>query len=224
MVIFGQLTPNTFSQHTASLDTKGTYLRSTLDHFEKWIGILKVRPRSKQAFTTACKDPADGNQNSTKQSKPSEAKNSLESANKVQSNEKQVASTNDKRRTVDIGAEALVGCDCEEKPNSMSIADHNPMENVPSVPVTSQVSQMRHDWIARRVDLIVIPHSQYYYGLVGWTGNRQFNRSMRFYAQKELGMKLTSHGLFDAKVSFFVLVAACSYLCCQISYLYMYVW
>lgn len=205
LVIFGQLAPNTFNQHIASLDSKGTYLRSNLDHFEKWIGILKVRSRSKQAFATTCKEPEDGNQNNIKPSELSEVKSSLEPANKLQGNRKQMDSTKEKFKASDIGVETSVNQDCAETP-SLSIADHNhnPMRNVPSV--TSLESQMGHDWIARRVDLIVIPQSQYYYGLVGWTGNRQFNRSMRFYAQKELGLKLTSHGLFDAKVSFF-----CSY-------------
>jgi len=53
------------------------------------------------------------------------------------------------------------------------------------------------DWLARRVDLIVIPASQYYYGLVGWTGSKHFNRSLRLYSQRELGLRLTSHGLYD---------------------------
>ncbi len=57
-------------------------------------------------------------------------------------------------------------------------------------------------WVARRVDLIVAPASQYAYALMGWTGSRMFNRSIRDYANKEMNMTLTSHGLFDkVKVS-----------------------
>lgn len=52
-------------------------------------------------------------------------------------------------------------------------------------------------WIARRVDLIVVPYSQYWYALVGWTGNKHFNRSIRLYAQKQLNCKLTSHALYN---------------------------
>ena len=49
---------------------------------------------------------------------------------------------------------------------------------------------------ARRVDLIVAPYSQYYYAR-WWAGRAtsSSNRDLRLYAQKELGMKLTSHGL-----------------------------
>ncbi|RUS89564.1 hypothetical protein EGW08_002682 [Elysia chlorotica] len=59
------------------------------------------------------------------------------------------------------------------------------------------VSAAPRDWLARRVDLIIAPISQYYYALVGWTGSKHFNRDARLYAQKKLGLKLTSHGLFD---------------------------
>jgi len=52
-------------------------------------------------------------------------------------------------------------------------------------------------WRARRVDLIVAPASQYYYALVGWTGSKHFNRSLRLYAQRRLGQRLTSHCLYD---------------------------
>lgn len=52
-------------------------------------------------------------------------------------------------------------------------------------------------WRARRVDLIIAPASQYYYALVGWTGSKHFNRSLRLYAQRRFGRRLTSHGLFD---------------------------
>ncbi|XP_038070673.1 DNA nucleotidylexotransferase-like [Patiria miniata] len=53
------------------------------------------------------------------------------------------------------------------------------------------------DWVARRVDLIITPHSQYAYALMGWIGSRMFNRSIRDYANREMNMTLTSHGLFD---------------------------
>lgn len=60
-----------------------------------------------------------------------------------------------------------------------------------------ELAASERSWRARRVDLIVAPYSQYYYALVGWTGNKQFNRDLRLYAQKQLNMKLTSHGLWD---------------------------
>jgi len=52
-------------------------------------------------------------------------------------------------------------------------------------------------WRARRVDLIIAPASQYYYALVGWTGSKHFNRSLRLYAQRRFGQRLTSHCLYD---------------------------
>jgi len=58
-------------------------------------------------------------------------------------------------------------------------------------------SQKTRSWKAARVDLVVCPSSQYAYALVGWTGNKQFNRSLRTYASKELNLKLTSHGLWN---------------------------
>jgi DNA polymerase/3'-5' exonuclease PolX len=34
---------------------------------------------------------------------------------------------------------------------------------------------------------------------LGWTGSRQFNRSIRLYSEKEFNYRLTSHGIFDHK-------------------------
>ncbi|CAH1786593.1 unnamed protein product [Owenia fusiformis] len=59
------------------------------------------------------------------------------------------------------------------------------------------LSKSEKSWTAKRVDLIIVPSSQYFYGLVGWTGNKMFNRDLRLYAQKELNMRLSSHGLYD---------------------------
>lgn len=64
-------------------------------------------------------------------------------------------------------------------------------------PKPLELSKTSRDWLARRVDLIVTPFSQYYYALVGWTGSKQFNRDIRLYSQRVLNMKLTSHGLFS---------------------------
>ncbi|XP_070541443.1 DNA nucleotidylexotransferase-like isoform X2 [Ptychodera flava] len=52
-------------------------------------------------------------------------------------------------------------------------------------------------WRAIRVDFVVCPSSQYAYALLGWTGSRMFNRSIRLYSDRELNMTLTSHGLYD---------------------------
>ena len=39
-----------------------------------------------------------------------------------------------------------------------------------------QLSNSSRDWLGRRIDLIIVPASQYYYALVGWTGSKQYNR------------------------------------------------
>ncbi|XP_071167975.1 DNA-directed DNA/RNA polymerase mu-like [Mytilus edulis] len=89
----------------------------------------------------------------------------------------------------------------EIKENVDSLDDYEPKakkqrkchgDNSPFTIATSE-----RDWIARRVDFIMSPYSQYYYALVGWTGSKQFNRDLRLYSQKVLNRKLTSHGFYD---------------------------
>jgi len=77
-----------------------------------------------------------------------------------------------------------------------SPAPCNDLQNVASQ-TKNVVAKPDEKRLARRVDLIVIPASQFYYGLVGWTGNKHFNRSLRLYSQRELGLRLTSHELYD---------------------------
>ncbi|KAJ8026283.1 DNA-directed DNA/RNA polymerase mu [Holothuria leucospilota] len=63
--------------------------------------------------------------------------------------------------------------------------------------VDSPKSDNKKTWIARRVDFVITPASQHPFALMGWTGSRMFCRSIRDYANKEMNMILTSHGLFD---------------------------
>ncbi|ESO93098.1 hypothetical protein LOTGIDRAFT_72364, partial [Lottia gigantea] len=88
-------------------------------------------------------------------------------------------------------------------PNSL---DEEPARKLQKITSTIDQSPLElfksdRDWTARRVDLIISPYDQYYYALVGWTGNKHFNRDLRLYSQRVLSMKLTSHGLFDMKKS-----------------------
>lgn len=83
------------------------------------------------------------------------------------------------------------------QPSQIDPLDVKPTFGITSLMELKALSQSPRDWYARRVDLIIAPASQYYYALVGWTGSKHFNRSLRHYAQKELNMKLTSHGLYD---------------------------
>lgn len=53
--------------------------------------------------------------------------------------------------------------------------------------------------VMRRVDFIVSPMRSYPFAMLGWTGSRQFERSIRLYAQKEHGMTLTEHSLIGRR-------------------------
>ncbi|CAG8460629.1 4208_t:CDS:10 [Ambispora leptoticha] len=48
----------------------------------------------------------------------------------------------------------------------------------------------------RQVDIIIAPRSLYPTAIVGWTGSRQFERSLKHYARKEKNLVFASHGLF----------------------------
>lgn len=45
----------------------------------------------------------------------------------------------------------------------------------------------------RRVDLVIVPVEQWGFAVMGWTGSRQWNRSVRDYARRVRGLSLTSH-------------------------------
>ncbi|XP_053320626.1 DNA-directed DNA/RNA polymerase mu [Spea bombifrons] len=53
------------------------------------------------------------------------------------------------------------------------------------------------DWKAVRVDLVVAPHSEYFYALLGWTGSKHFERELRRFSLQERKMSLNSHRLYD---------------------------
>ncbi|SAM06050.1 hypothetical protein [Absidia glauca] len=48
----------------------------------------------------------------------------------------------------------------------------------------------------RRLDLIVVPWCDYAVAILGWTGSRYFERSLRLRAKQMKGLKVTSHGIF----------------------------
>jgi DNA polymerase/3'-5' exonuclease PolX len=134
-ILHGNLERSTFTEDTLSkMDDSKQTPKSTLDHFEKFIGIMRI-PKSSKVDQT------------------------LKKRQKLET-------------YVGKGASGI------------------------------RFDNSERDWVARRVDLIVVPQRQYYYALVGWTGSRQFNRSARLYALRVLNGKLTSHGFFDyGKVS-----------------------
>ncbi|XP_036103001.1 DNA-directed DNA/RNA polymerase mu [Molossus molossus] len=63
-------------------------------------------------------------------------------------------------------------------------------------------------WKAVRVDLVVVPTSQFPFALLGWTGSKHFERELRRFSRKERGLWLNSHGLFDPEQKTFFQVAA----------------
>ena len=99
------------------------------------------------------------------------------------------------------------------KPDNSKYIPDSPACNQDATIVENRgdTSNESRSWVARRVDLIIAPASQYPYALMGWTGSRMFNRSVRDYANKEMNMTLTSHGLYDKiNVSKFVhLISLC---------------
>ena len=66
----------------------------------------------------------------------------------------------------------------------------------------SLLAKSRSDrkWKAVRVDLVMIPESQWAYGLLGWTGSKLFMRMLRHYSNKILRKLLNSHGLWDSQL------------------------
>ncbi|XP_075699350.1 DNA nucleotidylexotransferase isoform X2 [Rhinoderma darwinii] len=52
------------------------------------------------------------------------------------------------------------------------------------------------NWKAVRVDLVITPHEQYAFALLGWTGT-PFERDLRRYATQEKKMMLDNHALYD---------------------------
>ncbi|XP_039264433.2 DNA-directed DNA/RNA polymerase mu-like [Styela clava] len=54
----------------------------------------------------------------------------------------------------------------------------------------------KRTWTARRVDLIVVPYSQFPFAVLGWTGSKHFEREIRRYSKSEKQIVLTSHGMY----------------------------
>ncbi len=137
---------DSFRPEAPTVDSKGKELRSSLDHFEKWLGIVKF---------------------------PKDLRSEQE--------------------------------EDEAGPSAAKRLRRAPSEFRSRFAVSEDLGQLRalsadpsRSWRARRVDLVMVPERHLAFALLGWTGNRHFNRDVRLYAQRELGLKLSSHGLWDA--------------------------
>uniref|UniRef100_A0A1I8GPC9 POLXc domain-containing protein n=1 Tax=Macrostomum lignano TaxID=282301 RepID=A0A1I8GPC9_9PLAT len=165
MVIHGTFEANSFSPSVLSRDFRVKELRSTLDHFEKWLGVIKLSSKDADS-STVDRD--------------------------VESIMVKIDGNGCDRR----GAEGLPAAKRRAlSPNYCAFDSF--AEAVAMAGGEAGAASTSRGWLARRVDLIAVPRSQYAYALLGWTGNRLFNRDLRLFAQRQRRMKLTSHGLFD---------------------------
>lgn len=162
-------------------------MRGQLDHFEKWLGICKFpnsfQKESVEDTKRSSESSKTGMFNSCHEKKISPAHGDAAPAAESRELSKFPPKSMDESLDNDSYEPLL------KKSRREGNLTDQPME----------LSKETRDWTARRVDLIVSSYSQYFYALVGWTGSKHFNRDARLYAQKILGMKLTSHGLFDSK-------------------------
>ena len=159
MVLHGSITPNTYTKEVLKRNHKSN-LTTTMDYFEKWMGILKVNSALKQ----------------------SSVKSELDNNHKE-------AGDNESNSHCDVIPQDydVIPPSCKRQLSvGMSSPGNDPLDSLElqkpkferKSSLTTAFDQLTsdRDWIARRVDLIIVPASQYYYGLVGWTGNRQYNR------------------------------------------------
>lgn len=153
---------------------KGKPLASNVDHFDKWIGIMKIDKKLKNV------DCSDDEAELVNLEKNSFTETKLEGKREKLTKKRSFVQTLDNNEDY-------------AKDTKKKLANSSNM----SFQQLLSLSSKDKKWFARRVDIIVIPASQFFYALVGWTGNKWFNRSLRLYSQRALGLKLTSHGLFD---------------------------
>lgn len=156
------------------MQDKGRPLASTVDHFDKWIGIMKIDKKLKNYDSS--EDESDLVKLGQK---------SLKETN-IEGKKEKIAKKRSFVQTLDNNEDYA-------KDTKKKLASNSNM----SFQQLLSLSSKEKKWVARRVDIIVIPASQFFYALVGWTGNKWFNRSLRLYSQRALDLKLTSHGLFD---------------------------
>ena len=201
-VLYGNLERSSYSDEVLTTNSKLS-MRGQLDHFEKWIGIIKV-PKCVRDVDNIAKCSAnefniqsksDNTLIDHKQGCTSDADGDHELLQKDKGDSDFVdATATDQNEARDTSVQSLN--QSLDEPLNVKCPD-NPIE----------LAQEERTWTARRVDLIVSPYSQYYYALVGWIGSKQFNRDVRTYADREMKMKLTSHGLYN-----FTLVSLCEAL------------
>ena len=150
LIVSGKQEKSTYQESVLKSD-KGQALRSSLDHFEKWLGVIRVENVWRDSPETI---------------PPETDKESISKG-------------------------------CYDTDTLESLPQKPPLKHQLSLEAYHKMAAENRNWRARRLDLIIVPYNQWAYAVVGWTGSRQFNRSLRLYAQKKMNMKLTSHGIYD---------------------------
>ncbi len=153
MTLSGQYHKSTYSDDLLEMNSTSKYLRGSIDHFEKWIGILKI---NKVVSETESKS----NTNSEKCGS-SDDSSSMDLHLQVIPKSCQSKSSSPKKE------DSLQNLDSLDKPNTSQLM---------TLTSALDLASGERDWRARRVDLIISPASQYPYALVGWTGSKHFNR------------------------------------------------
>ena len=242
MILSGRYEKSTYTESVLTQDSKLS-MRGQLDHFEKWLGIVKVpklvREENEQHADKNKAGKLAGNRNTSKKEEVSKQKNDAIELSDDRNSTKNKGAYRDKNEEIQLTdyknsthkdvyrdrkeAIELVDernstnnretwqhstCikkseesndDIEIKHTDESIKDGGDVLKQAQLDFSEiiELSKEARDWTARRVDLIIAPYDQYFYALVGWTGNKMFNRDLRLYAERERRMKLTSHGLYD---------------------------
>ncbi len=152
MTLSGQYHKSTYSGDLLQMNSTSKYLRGSIDHFEKWIGILKINE-------VVGETESNSNINSEKCGS-SDVSSSMDLHSQVipKSCQSKSSSTN---------KDSLQNLDSLDKAYTSQLM---------TLTSALDLSSGDRDWRARRVDLIISPASQYPYALVGWTGSKHFNR------------------------------------------------
>ncbi|XP_052261121.1 DNA-directed DNA/RNA polymerase mu-like isoform X2 [Dreissena polymorpha] len=200
IVLCGRHERSTYHEELLTQNTKLSP-RGQLDHFEKWIGIIKVpnkiRIKNDQSDKTSSHQLGNNKCNTDMKENKDKCENrNFQSDKNTDSCKRDVGNESvlyqRQEDTLDSGS--AISDSLEDVWESLDKASSS---SSPSHGNPREVKASQGDWIARRVDLIISPFSQFFYALVGWTGSKQFNRDARTYAEREMNMKLSSHGLYD---------------------------
>lgn len=179
-------------------------MRGQLDHFEKWMGIIKV-PSKVRTITKECgnlkvAETVPASVNGKDSETIDKTHGDRDNPEHLVGNKRSLdclEAVSDKL-TVNVGETRVYNPDGNVDANAASFNhSFDGSSNPRSEENPRQLAEEEREWIARRVDLIISPYSQYFYALVGWIGSKQFNRDLRTYSEREMKMKLTSHGLYD---------------------------